>query len=161
MVKDREDNLKELKAEYEKLRAKYKLPSFDELDEEFEIRRIESDLWVMREVRRAMSHRITSMADLFEPVLNPSGGSLHSIIETKVFEKEQIDDMYSFYKHLWMLVHKGISASLESEKAEADWVKDVWKGWKKIKEKTLKYSDKLAEGWAQEEKEGLAEKYMG
>ena len=160
MVEKPEENLVKLKEEYKKLQTKYKLPSFDELDEEFEIRKTDYDLFLVREVRRAMCHKLTAIADLIEPILNPAGHSLHSMIETKIFEKEELDDMYKFYKKLWHLVHKGIYLSLVSEKEEAEFIKEMWKAWPEIKKTAEKYAKKISDGWAKEEKEGLSDHYL-
>ena len=46
---DREENLLLLKEEFEKLQKKYSFPKFEELDEEFEIRKIDYDLFLVKE----------------------------------------------------------------------------------------------------------------
>jgi hypothetical protein len=160
MAEKQEENLVKLKQEYEKIRVKYKLPGFDELDEAFEIRKTDYDLFLVREVRRAMCHKLTAFADLIEPILNPAGHSLHSMIETKIFEKEELDDMYKFYKKLWHLVHKSIYLSLISEKDEAEFIKEAWKGWPEIKKTIEIYAKKISDGWAKEEKESAGDHYL-
>jgi hypothetical protein len=160
MAEKHEENLERLKEEYKKVQAKYKLPSFEELDEEFEIRKIDYDLFLIKEVRRTICHRLTAFADLIEPILNPAGHSLHSMIETKIFEKEDLEEMYKFYKKLWHYAHKGIHASLTSEKDEVEFIKEVWKIWPELKKPIREYSEKITEGWGKEEKEGVGEHYL-
>lgn len=49
-----------LKKQYEPLRKKYKLPSFDELNKEFEIEKIqekETD-FILREIRKGMGEKV-------------------------------------------------------------------------------------------------------
>ena len=153
------EELECLKAEYEKLRKKYNLPQFEELDEEFEIRKVDYDLFLIREIRRLVLSKLDFVASLLEPILDP-GKSLHSMIETKFFEKYNIELMFDFYKKLWKIIHEGISASLTSEKAEAEFIKDVWKQWPEIKKQSIEYADKIAAGWGKVEKEVFADKYL-
>ena len=154
------DNLEKLKKEFESARAKYGLPSFEELDSEFEIRKIDFDLNLVREIRRAIIHKFSGIADILEPILNPSEANLHSAVESKHFEKEGIDDMFKYYKKLWYHVHDGIVASLVSEKEEAEFIKKMWKIWPEVKKTALTYVKKITESWAKEEKEKRADHYM-
>jgi len=153
-------DLEKLKEEYAKIQKKYDLPKFEDLDDEFEIREIPPEVFIIREIRRFMSRRMQAISELLEPILSAGGRELHSFIETKIFEKEEIDDLYKFYKHLWTLVHEGITASLETEASEVAFIKKVWKNWPEIKKEAHKYADQLAKGWAKEEKEGFADKYV-
>lgn len=154
-----EENLVKLKREFEKVRKQYSLPTFEELDNEFDIRKIDFDLFIVKEIRRSIIHKLSGIAELFEPVLNPSE-NLHSAVESKIFEKTEVDDMYSYYRKVWHYVHKGITASLMSEDEEATYIKEIWKIWPEIKKTALKYSQKLTEGWAREDKEKSSDHYM-
>ncbi len=156
-----EDNLEKLKKEFEKVRAKYNLPGFDELDTEFEIRRIDFDLHIVREVRRSVIHKLTGVADLLEPILNPSESNLHSAIESKHFEKDDVDEMFKFYKKLWLYVHEGVVTSLVSEKEEAEFIKRMWKIWPEIKKTALEYAQKITDCWSKEDKERTTDHYLG
>ena len=151
--------LEKLKEEYEKVRKKYSLPAFDEIDSEFEIRKIDFDLHLVKEIRRLVTHKFSGIADLFEPILNP-GQSVHSAVESKIFEKEDVEEMFKFYKKLWYHIHKSIAVSFVSEKEEAEFIKEMWKLWPEIKKTAQKYAQKIAEGWAKEEKERAGDHYL-
>lgn len=159
--KEKPEKLEKLKLEYEKLKQKYKLPSFDELNDEFEIYDIKPNSFIIREVRRRIIHKMEDFLSLLNPILNPNPNSLHSMVETKIFEKQDVESMFEFYKKLFQLAHKSISASLESEAAEAAWVNEVWKAWLDIKKKIAGYSKKITEGWGKVEPEVFTDKYLG
>ncbi len=156
-----ESNLEQLKKEYERLRTKYKLPAFDDFDREFEIRKIDHELCLPHELRRAINHRLQGFAEWFEPVLNPHSGSLHSIIETKIFEKQELEPMFLLYKKLWSFVHEGLYASLQSEEKEIEFVKRVWKEWPAMKKQLAGFVGKLADGWKKHEGEKARDSYLG
>jgi hypothetical protein len=61
---------------------------------------------------------------------------------------------------MWRLIHEGVSASYDSEKAEAEFIRKVWKQWPEIKKKAIEYSDKIALGWSKVEKEAFSDKYL-
>ena len=155
------DKLEKLKIEYDKLKQKYKLPAFDELNNEFEIYDIKTNAFIIREIVRRIIRRAEDFLILLNPILNPNPNSLHSMVETKIFEKQDLEPMFDFYKKLFQLAHKGITASLESEAAEAAWINDAWKAWPDIKKKIAGYSKKITEGWGKVEKEVFSDKYLG
>ncbi len=162
MAEDKESKLEKLKKEYEKVQKKYKLPSFDELDNEFEIRKLDPDLAVIKELRRHMTLRLQAFTDLVEPVLNPQPSSLHSIIETKIFEKQELEPYFNLYKKLWALVHEGLAAWLKSEEEEAGFVRKVIVEWPAMKKDILRFVSKLADGWKKHhEGEKAGDSYLG
>lgn len=151
--------LEKLKEEYEKVRKKYSLPAFDEIDNEIEIRKIDYDMHLIKEIRRLVIHKFSGLADLFEPILNPGHG-LHSAVEAKIFEKDEVEEIFAFYKKLWYYVHKGIAISLLTEKDEAEYIKEMLKILPEMKKITHKYAQKIADGWAKEEKEKAGDHYL-
>jgi len=128
---EEKDNLELLKENYEKVKKKYKLPTFEELDDEFEIRKIDYDSNLIKE------------------------------IESNFFNEEDIHNMVIFYKKIWHLLHIGVNASLSSEADEAKFVNDMWLEWPKLKKKAKHFSDKLMESWAQAEKDDAPLNYTG
>ena len=64
--------LKDLKKEYSDLAEKYKLPSFKELNENFEIEKIDKDTEILlRDVRKVMMEKIVNSLGFLEMFLNP------------------------------------------------------------------------------------------
>jgi hypothetical protein len=155
-------NLEEVKKLYELERKRYGLPGFEELDEAFEVSRCEACLHILREIRRAINARLQWYADMLEPVLNPHSGSLHSLIESKIFEKGDTKELYELYKEIWSLVHEGIARNVAgSDRDEADYIKLVWKNYRKINQRMAEVSQKLAEGWKKQEAEEEKGEYLG
>jgi hypothetical protein len=150
MVKD--GDLKEIKAKYEKARKKYSLPKFEDIDREFEIRLIDDQGFIIKEIRRAMLTSIQNLGTFFLPVLDPHPHELHSLIEMPAFNKKEREKLFNFYRKLSHLVHKGVSTSIVSEESEADFIKDIWKQWPSIKKEAKGYMDKIIAEWANHRK---------
>jgi hypothetical protein len=159
--KEKCEDIEKLKAEYDRLKQKYKLPAFDELDADFEIRDIDYGCFVIKEIRRIIVRKMEGILGLLDPILNPSQGSLHSMIETKIFEKQDLEPMFDYYKKLCQMAHNGITTSLESEAAEAAWINEVAKAWPGIKKEAAGYSKKIADGWGKVESEIFTDRYLG
>lgn len=153
-------NLKDIREEYKKLQQKYKLPDFDALDNDFEIRKIPAGLFILKEIRRILVHKLDGACGLLEPVVNPSE-SMHSAIESKAFDKNDLEAVFNFYKRLHHLIHKGISTTLENEAKEVEWINEVWKAWPEIKKELQVYVKKITDSWAKAEKETFSDKYLG
>jgi len=160
----RGEDHEELKKAYAKVRKKYKLiPTFEELDKEFEITLIDPDRihFLIRDINRAINSRLHKCVDSILPIINPHPSSLHSMMETKFFEKQNTAKLFEFYKKIMYLIHKSILSSVKSEKDEANFINEVWKEWPKIKSEMIEYLTKITEGWAKTEKEENREDYLG
>ena len=153
-----------LKEAYNKVKKKYNLiPTFEQLDKEFEITLIDPDRahFIIRDINRTICSKIHKFIDNIGPIINPSPSSVHSMIETKFFEKGELNQIFELYKNLMYLLHKAILTSLKSEKEEAEFINEIWNKWPKLKEKMIFYMSKITEGWAKEEKEEKREEYVG
>lgn len=158
--KEDKKNGEKLKDRYEELRKKYDLPKFDDFNAEFDIIKIDPEINMMHELRRAITHKLQAFAEWFEPVLNPNQNSLHSMVETKIFEKVELEPLFNLYKRMWHLVHQGLWASLQSEAEGAKFVKLVWQEWPELKAEVSRHVKKLADGWQSKSKEGEDSGYV-
>lgn len=159
-AKTTKEEIDELKELYEKAKKEYDLPAFDELDKEFELRKIE-DGFIIREVRRKILDKIHAFVEWIAPVVNPSSQSIHSMIEAKLFNKTELDEIFNFYKKIHYYIHKGLVAGLQTEKDEADFIKEVWKVYPELKKEIAKHMEKIAKGWAEAEEESITDDYHG
>ena len=156
-----ENKPEKVKQKYEELRKRYDLPKFDDFNSEFEIVKADPDVNFSKELRRAVSQKLQAYAEWFEPVLNPNPSSLHSIVETKIFEKQELQPLFDLYKRLWHFIHVGLQASLQTEADEIKFVKLVWAEWPALKKETARYVGRLADGWLEKSKEQEDSGYVG
>lgn len=166
MAKEKEkgEDHEVLKEAYDKAKAKFNLiPTFEELDKDFEISVIDPDRihFIIRDVKRAISSKLHKFIDNLAPILSPQPSSLHSLIEVKLFEKEEVNDMFKFYKKLMQLLHKSILTTLKTEKDEADFVNEIWQDWPKLKSKMRTYMERITDGWLKEDEEEIRDEYLG
>lgn len=128
--------LHEMKKKYEPLQKKYKLPSFDELNKEFEIEKVqehETD-FLLREIRKNVGEKLGAFLRFLENIINPSLAPvfiLNSLKDLAAREKELIK---ACYEALVDSELESIHLDIEyDEKKEAAFIQKSFKKWQDIK----------------------------
>ncbi len=146
----KEYNLETLKEEYKKIQEKHDLPSFEELNEDFNIEKA-SEFQVellVREIRRFIADKLANYMRFAEAVLNPVNVQMfvYSLIKSlDVQEKEKLTEIY---KKLSKNELKLIELDIEySEEKEALFIRDSYKMWQDMKKDLLDIIEKANENW--------------
>ncbi len=129
--------LSKLKKEYGKLKEKYKLPDFKEINMDFEIDKLDKEMDnVLKAIRKIMMEKIVNSMSFLEMLLNPVNAPrmYQPFIRTMIVDdKKAIDDIYSSLADLSL-----ISLDLEiesSEKGEAELINLTFSKWGELKPK--------------------------
>ena len=148
-MKEKSD-LEDLKKQYKKIEKKYSLPSFNKLNEEFDIERVsekETD-FLLRELRKTIMDKVLAYMRFTELLLNPANGPMFFFAAVKglnLNEKTLIDDLY---KKLAGLEIEVISRdNIYNEKKEAEFVVRIYKDWQKVKEEIEEIVQILKKNW--------------
>lgn len=140
------EKLERLKENYGKLMKQYKLPSFKELNEEFEIEKIadkETEL-LLRQIRRCMLEKISAVSRFFELMLNPTEANLMVLSLLKDISADTKKRMEKVYRELSYIELTAVELDLDySEKNEAKFISDVSKDWKTLKAALKEISKQL------------------
>lgn len=127
--------LKDLKKEYAKFEKKYRLPSFRELDENFEIEKIdrESDC-LLKMIRKAMMDKVVNSLNFLEMLLNPLNCPRLYMGFVRAMDSEDKKNIEDIYSILGELSVNAMYLEIEySEKGEAEMIKKIFGGWNKSK----------------------------
>ena len=127
--------LKDLKKGYDSLAGKYKLPSFEELNEGFEIEKIEreSDA-LLRTIRKVMMEKVVNSLGFIEMLLNPMNAPrmYHAYIKSIGTEDKKIIE--KIYGVLAEISVESLEREIEyDEKEEAELIKKTFKIWNEMK----------------------------
>jgi hypothetical protein len=151
----KEWNLSELKKGYEPLAKKYKLPSFEKLNEEFDIERIaekETD-FILREIRKAVADKIIAYIRFLELLMNPSTGPMFFFMIVKGLSANDKSLIDSTYKRIVKFEIEVIPLDNSySEKKEAEFISKIYKDWQEIKEDINKIVEIIKENWEKQDK---------
>ena len=149
---------KNIERAYADLARKYSLPSFEELDAEFELSLIEHEARLMANIRKHVADKVSELSEMIENIVQPDS-DVAGIYESRTFSDSEKSKIFDIFKELRMLLRASHQAMLRNtEKNDAEFVKRVWADWKKLKEKLLPIIEKLENSWkeptAKEEKLG-------
>ncbi len=152
--------VKEVYAVYKK---RYKqLPSFDELNNEFELYLIETPDFFLRQVKNKIKEKLQDLADTFADILNPSSESLVHLSECKIFEADEKDKIYELFRQIQYYLRAIYeSCYLNKEALDAELIGEIHKEWATIKANALVYLSKLKEHWKRETNLKEALEYFG
>jgi len=159
----KESPLNEVKKNYRKFQEKYNLPSFDKLNEDFQIEKItenETD-YLLREVKKAMAEKFYNYLRFTETLLNPVNAPVFIFSMIKSIEAEKKKNLNEIYKKLAKNEIRIIEIDLVySEKKEAEFIKESYKLWQEIKEELLDIIKNVKDNW-DNKLEGKRKGYFG
>jgi hypothetical protein len=148
--------LAKLKKNYQKLKAKYGLPEFEELNKEFEIEKaagIETE-YLLRIIRRGMVGKFINFMNFFDDILTASRVS--SAMIAKKIDKEK-EAMYAFIEKVSVILLKELEREVYyDEKQEAEEIKWLYEEWKRSKEEIARIVKSLSQ-----KKDKTAPRYFG
>lgn len=142
-----------VKEEYKKLREKYRLPSFEELNYEFDIGVLDIDKIpsLSKGILRVICNKMGLFLNFVEPVISPNPQGLHGYIEIQNTTNDEKKEIFEFYKDLSKKYHKSYSIELVGEEKEIiEEIKNVLKYWDKIRIKFKKISNMINKAWEKE-----------
>lgn len=149
MELNKDNNLEELKKEYEKFKDRYNLPEFNELNELFDIEEVyfESD-FLLRKIRRFISEKMLAYSKFVEIILNPSNAPLFFFKLMKKLDNKDKEKLANIYDELGKIEVETIGMDLEyNEKKEAEFIDRMYKNFsKEIKPKLSEIVKKLGNG---------------
>ena len=161
--KDEKSKLEELKKNYKKLQEKYKIPSFEELNEDFGIEKAsgeETDI-LIREIRKQISEKVFNYLRFVETLINPVNAPMSIFTITKVLGIEEKNKLTEIYKKLVKSEVQMVSIDVDfSEKKEAEFIKETHKIWQEIKKDFLEVMQVVEKNW-ENKSEGKNRKYFG
>ncbi len=125
-----------LELSYKKLEAKYKLPDFEILTQDFDIEKIidKEPIFLIREIRRVINDKITSYLQLFEVLINPTSPPMFIfkiLKNTKREEKEKIQNFYDILSKTQIKVMQLDSVYIEDK--EVEFINETFSTWQKMK----------------------------
>ena len=133
---EKEHNLETLKKDYKELQEKHSLPSFKELNEDFNIEKateVEVDL-LIREIRRFVADKLANYMRFIEAILHHVNVQKWFCSIIKALETQEKDKLTEIYKKLSKNELRLIELDIQfSEEKEANFIKDSCEMWQDMK----------------------------
>jgi len=146
-----EQELETIKEKYQKTQEKYNLPTFEQLNADFDISKAECDTeTILRDIRKIMIGKFSSWLNFIETLLNPTNGSMfHMYLVKSIGEKEKQTLMEIFSQLGEIEIHAIKQEINYNEEQEADFIRNNFKKWQDMKKPLTEIIDFLKTNWEQ------------
>src|SRR3989344_2060268 len=125
-----------LKDDYEKLCKKYKLPNYEELDNEFEllyITNLQEIKFPLRFIRRRINDKIAWFCNILQNILQPNPGSLVSLEESKFFSDKERTKIINLLKDLMNIERESLILDINfNEEKDVEFINNIFNRWNEI-----------------------------
>jgi len=143
-------DLAELKERYNLFQVKYNLPSFEKLNEDFQIEKAaeyETD-FILREVRRYVTDKFFNYLRFIESILTPNNAPMFVFAITKTLGIKDREKLIELYKKLAKVDVDLIELDIQySEEKEANSIKKYCEMWQGIKKELMEIVDVIKKNW--------------
>jgi len=143
-------DLTKLKQQYKVMQEKYSLPSFDELNRDFQIEKAteyETD-FILREIRRYVTDKFFNYLRFIESILTPNNAPMFVFAITKTLGIKEREKLIELYKKIAKVDIDLIELDIEySEEKEAGSIKKYYEMWKSIKNELLEIVEVIKKNW--------------
>lgn len=131
--------LEELKKNYTVYEKKYKLPSFKELNFNFEIEKIDRDTDIfLKVVRSVMMEKIISTQRFLETIVTPGNTPRMLFSFLKSMNQEDKKNIDSLYDQMSSIISGALDLDIEfNEAKEAEMIKKIYSSWVEMKKPLL------------------------
>lgn len=150
-----------IQEQYEKLAKKYSLPDYSKLDNDFEISTLDSDDFLLREVRRKIFDKFDKFAKILETILQPDA-IISDMQECHAFNDSQKTKIYEMFKKLMYFKHLSTETAIEeTDELSAEFISGAFDEWQKMKPELKETLKVLRECWKKDTSIHEVLNYMG
>jgi hypothetical protein len=142
-------SIETIKEQYSTIKKKYNLPEFKELNEEFDIAKIDTNKEVfLRDIRKTMISKLSSILTFIELLLNPGNGPMFHLYLVKGITQREKDILNQLFDKLGKIEIESFELDIDySEKKEAEFIIHTSKEWKIMKKDLLEIILILKKNW--------------
>jgi len=130
-----------LKEKYSFIQKKHNLPSFDVLNEDFQVEALadhESD-FLIREIRKTIAEKFSALLRFIDVLVNPSNAPMFVFPLIKSINNGERKKLEEIYKFLIREEVNTLELDLKfDEKKEAEYINESYKNWQTIREDAVK-----------------------
>jgi len=160
-MEEKKDKMQLLKENYEKLQKKYGLPGFEEINKDFEIEKLKSGSFMLKDIRRNMVEKIASVIKLFEMLMNPTSAPMFMFAVLKNMKNDTKKHIENLYKELTSVTISMVKLDISfDEKSEAEAVKSIFKKWMSCKGQIVSICNSMEDAWKESSKKS-DKSYLG
>ena len=148
--------------EYAPFQKKYDLPSYTDLDNNFEFRWKEYTNFPLRFMRRRIGEKLHLLNWVLDRILYPNTQSVVNLHESHNFDEEEKKHILELFKEVMYLQRESLVLDLDtSHEKEAAYIKKLFAIYPRLRDETKKVAESLQEYWKKEVTDEESEVYFG
>lgn len=163
-IETEKSDLETLKEVYSSLRNEYSLPSFKDLNIDFQIEKIqymETEV-LIREIRKCIGDKLSSYFRFIETLIQPANAQMFVFMILKNLDSNENAKLQSIYKKLSKFELELIELDLVFDlDKEAEFIKNAFTNWQEIKFELLDIIKKIKFNWGNGGVSGEDRRYFG
>lgn len=133
--------------EYDELKKKYSLPSFDRLNNEFEIYSLDKE-FILRGIKKKMEERIDYLSSLLSEILQPSPESMPNMYECKFFMENDKEEVLKIFRSLQYFSRSLAESNIAlDDDIDAKLICEIAEAFPKLRKDALPFLKKLKDVW--------------
>jgi hypothetical protein len=137
-----------MKKQYEELKSKYDLPSYADINKDFEIYTISKEDDLLKEILKKMDGAMDVYISLLEDMIQPDA-RFYTLKESNILDVDSRLIVNKTYNKLLFLNRANIELHLDySEEKAVQFIKNLYEEWQTIKKELLPIIRLLKESWA-------------
>lgn len=163
MTKEKEQQLIEIKKEYEALKEMHSLPDFKTLDDDFEIERmlLREEIVRIKIIRISISDKIYAILRIIETLINPTSAPSYLLQILKNTTEEDSKRFKKMYEDLYKIQMRSLKLdSIYNEKEEIKFINEITEKYQTIKKEVYQILESL-ESKTKESQESKKGNYFG
>lgn len=163
-IESEKSDLEALKEAYSELMDKYSLPSFENLNTDFQIEKIqdtETEV-LIREIRKYIGDKLSSYFRFIETLIQPANAQMFVFMMLKHLDSTENTKLQSIYKRLSKFELELIELDLVFDlEKEAVFINNTFAAWQEIKFDLLDIIKKIKSNWGNGNSSGEDRRYFG
>ncbi len=150
-----------MREEYNILKNKFGLPDFEELDKFFEIRGIDKEDDILREISKKILNSVDNYLDILEDMVQPDS-RYYTLKEANFLGKSERSIINAIYSKLMYFNRAGIILNLDySSDRCAKLINDFYKEWSLMSKELIPVINLLKESWSKKTEARQDRGYFG
>ncbi len=138
-----------MKEKYDILAKKYKLPNFTQINEDFDLSKFDfNEETLLREIRKAIVTKVTSVLQFLELILNPSSGSMFHMFLVRGIKNGEVEKINKLFESLGTIEINALELDINyNEVNEADFIRKTFNEWQNSKRSLSEIISSIKQNW--------------
>jgi hypothetical protein len=150
-----------MKEAYKKFQAKYKLPEYDMLSQEFELYTLEHEDYLLKSIVKLMIEKLEGYSKFIDEIFHTESNiaTMHMANSLEADDKKRLNEIFRRLQY-WNMNAVRIDLAYD-EKDCAKYIIDLNLEWQGMKGDLLRIMEKLRDSWLVEPKKSEEARYFG